>query len=170
MSDLTYATVGMTADDGAPPAGFHPLRVRIRLDPGSFEAAAEALFHWRMHRAVPLGVSATAAEAAPGVRVVLRVGPLRAPCEVVWTVREDDRAGFGYGTLAGHPECGEEAFVLLRHPDGSVDFTVSAISRPSAWYARAAGPLGRLLQRAAARRYGSALRKAARSATAPAAG
>ena len=27
---------------------------------------------------------------------------------------------------------GEEAFVIQRHPDGSVDFTVLAVSRPAA--------------------------------------
>ncbi|WP_433894278.1 DUF1990 family protein [Streptomyces sp. CA-111067] len=162
MSELTYAAAGMTADGAAVPPGFHSMRVRTPLDPGSFEAATEALFGWRMHRATPLGVTATAPTAAPGVRVVLRAGPLRAPCEVVWTVREDDRAGYGYGTLPGHPECGEESFLVQRRPDGSVDFTVFALSRPAAWYVRAAGPAGRLAQRAAARRYGSVLRRLSR--------
>ncbi|MEU3464998.1 DUF1990 domain-containing protein [Streptomyces sp. NPDC006733] len=160
MSDLTYSPAGITADDaGPPPPGFHVLHVRTLLDPGSFDTAAQALFGWRMHRAVPMRVSATADEAAPGVRVLLRAGPFRAPCEVVWTVREEHRTGFAYGTLPGHPECGEEAFVLRRHPDGAVDFTVSAVSRPATWYLRAVGPLVRLAQRSAARRYGSALRK-----------
>lgn len=164
MHGLTYSTVGMTAADSDPPPGFRALRVRTALPPGGYDAAAESLFGWRMHRATPLlRVSADAPVAAPGVRVVLRAGPLRAPCEVVWTVREDSRAGFAYGTLPGHPECGEEAFVLRRLPDGSADFTVFAISRPAAWYARAAGPAGRLLQRAAAREYGKALRKLART-------
>ncbi|WP_369214093.1 DUF1990 family protein [Streptomyces flavofungini] len=163
MSDLTYSPVGMTADGGSPPPpGFRRLQVRTQLDPGSLEAAAKALFGWRMHRAVPLGVSATAEEAAPGVRVTLRAGPFRAPCEVVWTVREENRIGFGYGTLPGHPECGEEAFVLRRYPDGSVDFTIVAVSRPAAWYVRAAGPVGHLLQWAAAQRYGRALRTLSR--------
>jgi uncharacterized protein (UPF0548 family) len=114
-----------------------------------------------MHGAVPfLRVRPGAPRAAPGVRLTLALGPVRAPCEVVWTVREEHRAGFGYGTLPGHPESGEEAFVVERRPDGSVFFTVQAISRPAAWYARAAGPLGHRLQAAVARRYAAALRSA----------
>jgi uncharacterized protein (UPF0548 family) len=164
VRDLSYSTVGMTADDGPPPPGFRRLRVRTRLDPGGYEAAAAALFGWDMHRATPLlEVAAGTPQAAPGVRVLVRVGPLRAPCQVVWTVREEHRTGFAYGSLPGHPECGEEAFVIQRHPDGSVDFTVLAVSRPAAWYVRAAGPVGRLAQRLAAHAYGRALRELSRT-------
>ncbi|HEY5832709.1 DUF1990 domain-containing protein [Streptomyces sp.] len=167
MPDLTYPFVGMTADPSDPPPGFHALRLHTGLAPGTYEAAAEALFSWRMHQAVPLmRVRPTARHAAPGVRVTLGFGPLRAPCEVVWTMREEHRTGFAYGTLPGHPECGEEAFVVERHPDGSIRFTVHAISRPAAWYARAAGPAGRLLQRMIAQRYGTALRTQVRPRTA----
>lgn len=162
MPDLTYSAVGMTARDDPPPAGFRALRVRATLPAGSYDRAARALFTWRMHRAVPfLRVSPTAGEAAPGVRVVLRWGPVRAPCQVVWTVEDEDRTGFAYGTLPGHPECGEEAFVLRRLPDGTVDFTVFAISRHAAAYLRPTGPCGRWVQRAVARRYGRALRRLA---------
>lgn len=160
VGEFTYPDPGMTAGlPQAAPAGYLTLRVSGRVGHGAeaFGAAADALLGWRMHRRVPLGVTATAERAAPGVRVTLRAGPLRAPCEVVWAVREPTRAGFAYGTLAGHPECGEEAFVLDLGPDGAVRFTVLAFSRPAAWYARAAGPLGRLAQHAAARRYIAAL-------------
>jgi uncharacterized protein (UPF0548 family) len=84
---------------------------------------------------------------------------LRAPCEVVWTVRERDRVGFAYGTLPGHPECGEEAFVAALEPDGSVWLSVTAFSRGAFWWIRWAGPVARLAQRLAARRYGAALRR-----------
>ena len=78
---------------------------------------------------------------------------------MVWCVAEPDRVGFAYGTLAGHPESGEESFVLERDPEGVVTLTVTAISRPAAWYTRAAGPVGRLARRLIARRYGRALRR-----------
>jgi len=178
MSPFSYATVGMTArPDDPPPAsgegtttdGFRRLRVQVRLGQGTevYEAARRALFSWRMHRAVPLGVTATAPEAAPGVRVTLRIGPLRAPCQVVWTRHEPHRSGFAYGTLPGHPECGEEAFLLDHRPDGTVDFTVLALSRPAAWYARAAGPAARWAQRAAAYRYAAVLRRLSRPVARP---
>ncbi|MBB1253558.1 septum formation inhibitor Maf [Streptomyces sp. OF3] len=144
-----------------PPPGFRSLRVRVPLGAGPevLARAGEALTNWSMHRATGLGVSPTAPKAAPGVRVALRLGPLRAPCEVVWTVREQTRIGFAYGTLAGHPECGEEAFVVERLASGSVTLTVRAFSRPAAWYLRALGPVGHWGQRAVARAYGRALRR-----------
>ncbi len=75
-------------------------------------------------------------------------GPLRitAPCLVTWTMDDPDHAGFAYGTVRGHPECGEEAFVLDRTAAGTW-FTISAFSRPAAWYARLGAPVTRLVQR-----------------------
>lgn len=164
MGSLTYSDVGMTARSGPIPPGFHTLRLRTSLGPGTYDRAAEALFGWEMHRATPLiRVSADTPPAAPGVRVLLRVGPLTAPCEVVWTVNEEHRTGFAYGTLSGHPECGEEAFILERLPDDSTDVVIVAISRPAAWYTKALGPCGRALQHTAARRYAQALRQLART-------
>lgn len=165
MAELTYQPVGMTAPDGpSPPAGFHPLRVATGLGhgPSVFHAASEALGAWRMHRGLGLRVDADGQQAALGVELELRFGPLRAPCRVVWTVREERRVGFAYGTLVGHPERGEEAFVVEWLPDDSVRLTVSALSTPAAWYVRAAGPLGRGAQRLIARGYGWSLRRAAR--------
>ncbi|GAA4732513.1 hypothetical protein GCM10023350_14890 [Nocardioides endophyticus] len=48
------------------------------------------------------------------------LGPLalRIPCRVVYVVDEPERAGFAYGTLPGHPETGEELFLLSRLGDG----------------------------------------------------
>jgi uncharacterized protein (UPF0548 family) len=70
-----------------------------------------------------------------------------APCEVVWLRDEPERYGFGYGTLPGHPEIGEEAFLVLRDGDAVV-FEVTAFSRPARWWIRAAGPAARAVQHA----------------------
>ncbi len=163
---FTYREVGATRRDaGSPPAGFHPLRVRTRLGSGRGvqRRAGQAVLEWRMHRAVGVRVRANAPEAEPGVAVTvgLGAGPLRlnAPCRVVWTLREADRAGFAYGTLAGHPSCGEEAFLVERLPDDSVWLTVTAFTRAARWYTRATGPLTRAAQRAYARRCGRVLRR-----------
>ncbi|MFD8590664.1 DUF1990 domain-containing protein [Streptomyces sp. NPDC059637] len=83
----------------------------------------------------------------------------RAPCEVVRSVREDDRVGFAHGTLPGRPECGEEAFVVERDADGTVRLSVTAFSRPALRYTRAAGPAVRLLRRAYAGRCGTVPRE-----------
>jgi uncharacterized protein (UPF0548 family) len=108
-----------------------------------------------MHRAAGVRIQPSAPRVAPGVTLHagLGVGRLRlwVPCEVVWVVDSDERIGFGYGTLSGHPECGEEAFVVQRDADGSVGFTVQAFSRPARWYTRAGGPMVPALQLAYAR-------------------
>jgi uncharacterized protein (UPF0548 family) len=78
---------------------------------------------------------------------------------VVWTVEEYRRTGWAYGTLPGHPESGEESFVVDRTGDGTVWLTVTAFSRAAKWYSRAAGPAARGLQHAYARRCGLALRR-----------
>lgn len=77
------------------------------------------------------------------------VGPLRtrAPCRVIYTITEPQRSGFAYGTLPGHPESGEEAFSISQRDDGLVVFTITAFSRPATTAARAAGPVGHLIQR-----------------------
>ena len=165
MAELSYEPVGMTAPDGpSPPAGFRPLRVETGLGrgPSVFHAASEALCAWRMHRGLGLRVDADGQQAVLGVELELRFGPLRAPCRVVWTVRQERRVGFAYGTLVGHPECGEEAFVVEWLPDDSVRLGVWAFSRPAAWYLRAAGPFGRGGQRLIARGYGWSLRRSVR--------
>ncbi|MFF1648290.1 DUF1990 family protein [Streptomyces sp. NPDC058240] len=164
MTALTYPEVGATRL-GPLPDGYHHLHHRTRVGHGraDFEAAGAAVTRWRMHRVSGAGVHASAdrAEAGVTVRVSLGAGPFRftAPCRVVWAAYEKDRVGFAYGTLAEHPECGEESFVVESADDGTVWFTVMAFSRPAAWYTRLAGPLVPLTQRWYARRLGSTLRR-----------
>ncbi len=160
-AEFSYPDVGASRG-GTPPPGYRILHRRRRLGPGvSLERAAESLLTWRVHAKVGLRPTASTPRAAPGVVVVssLGVGPLRlpAPCRVVWTVEEEDRAGFAYGTLRGHPESGEESFLLERAGDGRVWFTVSAFSRPGRWYTRLGWPVTALLQRVFAEAYGRAL-------------
>ena len=161
MSGFTYAEVGATRG-GELPDGYAHLRYRLPVGTGVMATAAEALLTWRLHRSAGVRITASAPRAAEGVRVtsVLGIGPLglRAPCEVVWSVESEHEAGFGYGTLAGHPESGEESFVVERLGD-EVWFTVTAFSRPAVWYTRAAGPVVGWFQHAYARRLGTTLRR-----------
>ena len=98
---------------------------------------------------------------ALGVRALLRmrVGPVpvRAPVEVVVVTVEPDRVGFAYGTLAGHPERGEERFEVALHDDGTVAARIRAFSRPGRWFTHLAGPVGRRLQQSTTTRYLDAL-------------
>ncbi|GAA4563966.1 DUF1990 family protein [Planotetraspora kaengkrachanensis] len=165
-AELTYEEAGATGSADLPD-GYRHLRRRYDLGAAvRFRDAAEALLTWRMHSALGLRPLATAPRAAPGVVVVSRLGPgplaLKAPCRVVWVVDEDRRAGFAYGTLPGHPESGEESFLLDVADDGSLSFTISAFTRPGRWYTRLAGPVTAMAQRAFADRYAAALRHSAR--------
>ncbi|WP_432034844.1 DUF1990 family protein [Streptomyces cucumeris] len=166
VTRLTYPEVGATRRWPLP-EGYHHLRVRTVLGhgPAVFERAGRAVLDWRMHRAVGVCVRSWEPEATAGRPVVVGLGigrlRLRAPCEVVWTVEDAARTGFAYGTLPGHPERGEESFVVGRESDDSVILTVTAFSRPAEWYTRLVGPLVPVFQRAYARRCGLVLRRLA---------
>lgn len=164
VNGLTYAEVGATRFDEMPD-GYNHLRVETHIGtPERFGPAVECVMTWRLHRAA--GLRITAERAREGLRVVGRLGPFRVPCQVVWTLADPDRAGFAYGALAGHPERGEEAFVVELRPDG-VWLVVIAFSRPAAWFTRAAGPLVVLLQHLYAHRLGRRLRSLTAAEPAP---
>ena len=99
--------------------------------------------------------------AEPGSVVLLGAGPprlqIKAPCRVVYVTSEPARRGFASGTLPGHPERGEEAFIIGQHADGTVTFTITAFSRPATALAKAAGPARRAIQRYVTTRYLQAL-------------
>jgi uncharacterized protein (UPF0548 family) len=158
---LTYREVGATAGDL--PAGYHHLTRRVPIGYGHqlFADAGNAVRRWQVQIRAGLKVSASSPAALPGTVVVLGlgIGPLRldAPCRVVYAVDEPRRSGFAYGTLAGHPESGEEAFLIEHHDDDVVSFTVTAFSRPATRLATITGPLGRIVQRRITARYLSSL-------------
>ena len=91
--------------------------------------------------------------------VRLGVGPfgVSAPCVVVYTVEESRRRGFAYGTTAGHPESGEELFVVELRDDESVVLRVRAFSRPASWWSWVGSPVARLVQSRITERYLRAL-------------
>ncbi|MFF7340956.1 DUF1990 family protein [Streptomyces sp. NPDC008163] len=164
MSSLTYPETGATRL-GPLPDGYNHLHYRTPVGRGraDFEAAGAAITEFRMHRGSGVRVEASAPRADTGtaVRVAVQAGPLRlaAPCRVIWAEYGPGRIGFGYGTLTGHPERGEECFVAELADDGTVSFTVMAFSRPARWYSRLGGPLVPPLQRWYARRLGRTLRR-----------
>jgi uncharacterized protein (UPF0548 family) len=165
---LTYPEVGATRDrdlGGELPPGYHHVRYKKVIGRGeaAFSAAAETLLTWGMHRRSGLRVEASAPRAAEGVVVVssLGIGParLQLPCRVLYVVDTPRRQGLGYGTLPGHPECGEEAFVVRMADDGTVEARIVAFSRHGRWFTRLGGPIATQGQRIATARYAAALRQ-----------
>lgn len=140
-----------------PPDGYRVLRRQRVLRTGDLAAAADSLLHWKVHAGAGLHVAASSEEVRVGEVVVLTLGlgrmGMRAPCRVVEVIDEPHRRGFVYGTLPGHPESGEESFVIERHDDGTLVFTVEAVSRPASLLARLGGPVTRKVQSATADRY-----------------
>lgn len=170
MGGFTYVEVGATRGDGPLPGGYNHLYRRMRVGTGeaAFHAAADAVLSWRMHEGMHVRPQADRPRAVPGARVWLHLGLtarlniLRAPCEVVWAVDEPRRQGFAYGTLPGHPERGEEAFIVDRDVEDAVWLTVKAFSLGGKWYTRAAGPLVPVLQNAYALGCGAVVRRLVR--------
>ena len=163
LSDLatlpfTYSELGATA--GPPPPGYHYLHASAVIGHGRdrFEEAAGAVMRWGMLRGAGLRVDATTEVAAVGSEVIVGIGPVRAPCRVVYVVDEPDRRGFAYGTLPGHAEIGEELFAVRFDPVGeTVHAEVSAFSRHGTWWSRLAGPFTSAMQRLISTRYLKAL-------------
>jgi uncharacterized protein (UPF0548 family) len=88
------------------------------------------------------------------------IGRLRlwVPCQVIWVRDDPDAYGYGFGTLPGHPERGEEAFLVSRDAQGRMWFEIRAFSRPATRYARLGGPVTRAFQDRVTDRYVSAAR------------
>src|SRR5882762_9441766 len=147
---LTYAEVGASVSSELPTAYRH-VRRSVVLGRGSqvWNDATEAFTTWRVHLGAGLSVFPRQPEVREGQDLVsvLRLGPvtLLIPCRIVLVVRARDRVGFAYGTLAGHPEQGEEAFFIHQDEDGVVTFTITAFSRPAQRIARVVRPLGNLM-------------------------
>ena len=83
-----------------------------------------------------------------------------APCRVVYVLAEADEIGYAYGTLPGHPECGEVAFTLRREGDRAL-LVVRSFSRRVDPLARLGAPFARHVQKRVTRGYLEALRTAA---------
>lgn len=155
---LTYTEVGATV--GEMPGGYRHMTESAVIGRGRarFDEAAAAGMRYGMLRGAGLRVDATSPVAEVGATVVVHLGPVSAPCRVVTVLDDPDRRGFAYGTLAGHPETGEELFAVRFDPlTEEVHAEVRAFSRHATWWSRAAGPFTSLAQRLVTSRYLRAL-------------
>ena len=154
---LTYPQVGASL---APvlPSGYHHLERSRVIGRGRavLDAAVADVLAWQVQSRAGLRVRASS-DVVEGAVVELSAGVGRlavtAPCRVVAVVREPDAGGFAYGTLPGHPESGEESFVVRLGGDDLVTFTVRAFAVEATLPARLSGRLGWLLQSVVTDRY-----------------
>lgn len=163
-SKLRAALLPFTRHEGSEgdaPAGYKHLHRQVTLSRCDFDAAARDLLEWRMHSRAGLRVEASEIPLRQDTVVLMRweLGPLavKIPCRVLEVIDESRRQGFAYGTLPGHPEAGEERFILEQLDDGHILFTITAYSRPMLTLAKAAGPISRTAQNFMTQRYLKAL-------------
>lgn len=168
---LTYDRVGASLDTHLltkPPTGYRPLERAAVVGWGEqrFDLASQAVLAWALQHGSGMqvvetgGVNAAPAAMGQRVRVLIPFWPITvtAPAEVVAVVDSPRERGFAYGTLPGHPERGEEAFLVRMDPDGTVRVVVRAFSRPASARWHAVKPVLRLTQEFYTRRYLAALR------------
>ncbi len=140
----TYPFVGALLGTD-PPTPDLDARRELGDHPEAFDRAVAALRGLVPQRSVAtVWPDDAIAEVGSTLLVALAQGPgtVVAVNRVVAVVDEPDRWGFAYGTLPGHIEVGEEAFVVERRPDGTVQVRITARARTAL---SAAGPLQRLL-------------------------
>jgi uncharacterized protein (UPF0548 family) len=158
---LTYAEVGASRDEPLP-SGYHHVQTSERIgDADAFDVAVTGLRTWVAHEGAGLRVyPKDPVEPNATIVAITSIGPIQivVACRVVSVFKEPDSFGFAYGTLHGHPESGEESFVVERR-DGATYFSVRAFSKPVDPMARLAGPVGRAVQRSVTRKYVAALRR-----------
>ncbi len=165
----TYAPIGATRDSAVvanPPDGYRAFERTVRIGDGAevWALAGRATLRFGIQRGA--GVRVTRPEvvnaeapvtAGEGFRLRVVPWPKRFPARVVWVIDLPRTVGFAYGTLPGHAESGEEAFIVEHRDDDSVWLTIRAFSRPAtAWWRIVAPPL-RGVQAAMTRRYERAL-------------
>jgi uncharacterized protein (UPF0548 family) len=159
--DLSYRQAGATRSD-LPPGYVHD-RESADLgpfDPATFDRAATALTSWQVQASAGLTVfPADPVAVGDTFALVIRLPVVAyavAAERVVFVLEEPGRRGFGYGTLPGHPEQGEQAFAVVRRGD-RMYFEITAFSRARHPLARVGKPVSRLLQRRTTSRYIAAM-------------
>jgi len=159
---FSYDCVGCTRDTPEPRRGWNIDHARVLLGRGevAFQKARAAIEAWQMF---PREVASICWPETPRqgllAAVVYWAGPLRLwilfPTRVVYVLdgaihrdgRQIEQFGFGYGTLADHPERGEERFLVeWDRADDSVWYDLMAVSQPAHWLARLGYPYTRYEQ------------------------
>lgn len=165
---LSFPEAGLSADgvdvpDAAIPAGYAVDRYGADLGPDAvFEPARAALARLANYppdwTEVVLG--GPIAVGTGFVTLVAHLGFWSSnPCRILHVTDAPDRWGFGFATVVGHAERGEERFELRRE-GGRVRYEVFAVSRPAHLLARLGAPFARHLQRRFQRESPAALRAA----------
>lgn len=152
LLDFSYSEVGFT-DKNLPVNGYDNDHNRVLLGHGTevWQAARRAIQSWKMF---PGGWAFIQPENVPvrqgeTLAMVIHLFGLYwlNPCRIVYTIEEEKRFGFAYGTLPGHIECGEERFSVEWLADNSVWYNLKAFSHPRTLLIKFGYPVARRYQR-----------------------
>lgn len=125
------------------------MRTPVGAGAEAFSAVSSALLTGELHRWAGVRLPTPGFVAGQQIRLSARLGPVPiiAPVEVTRLEAGEARTVLAYRALPGHPEIGTEEFAVELHASGEVDFVLSVESRPGPWWARAAAPIARPVQR-----------------------
>ncbi|MFF3000115.1 DUF1990 family protein [Streptomyces sp. NPDC057950] len=168
---LTYDAVGATRPAknqwSAEITGLRSWSRTVAIGYGDrdWHTAADAVLRWGVKRhsgftVTPCGSAGEHVASGAEYLITTGFGPfkVREPVRVVAVVDTPDRCGFAYGTLPGHPVCGEEAFIVHRSPGGTVTLTIRSLTRAAPHHPwRLLFPVLLLAQQLFRRRYTRAL-------------
>ena len=156
--ELTYRQVGATSS--TPPTDYIVDHTRVKLGEGheTFEIARQAMEDWQHFHLGWISVASSKTLICENEVVVLltKVFGMWAMCacrivDVIEETKPRCRFGFAYGTLPGHPESGEERFLIEIDDDGIVWYDILAFSKPHHPLAKIGYPFVRRLQKRFAR-------------------
>jgi uncharacterized protein (UPF0548 family) len=161
--DVSYERVGVTLSSAA----METHVVRLGSGQATFETARTALQSWVTHQSSWLRTfPGLPQQAGQTVLVVLKLPGtalgLVFGCKVVEMIDSERHFGFAYGSLPGHPERGEELFLVEWHVDDRVTFTLKAKSDPANLLYRLGRPFGELMRSLGSRQYLKAMQRATR--------
>jgi len=162
-TEPTYAEVGATMGSDLPRGYRHDRRsVPLGEGQGAFDRGVAGLKRWEGHRHAGIAVHprGSVPELGDTVLLAIPIGALTLVVgnRIVAIVDDPRRFAVVYGTLPGHGEQGEEAFLINRHDDNAVTFDIVAFSRPVG-VARLGAPAVRFLQRRVTDRYLAGLQR-----------
>lgn len=123
-----------------------------------FLAASHRLHSWRAHAHARVGVEEEGGRGTAQEVVRLHFGPTTSPCRILYREQTARRTVMVYGTLPGHVECGEEAFIIELGQDGTVTARCVAFSKHAWWLAKLGAPVARWVQAYETRRYVDGMR------------
>jgi len=154
--EFTYLEVGRTRIESlSPPTRYAFDRVRVPIGCGgaAFDAAVAAFRRWEQFNVGWVEAVPNTTPIAPGAVVAVRVWTVGFwslhACRIIYVVDDSGpvmRFGFGYGTLPGHAEAGEERFLVeWDRATDEVFYDVCAFFRPRHPLVRIGWPIGKLL-------------------------